>query len=62
MIYLMGQKLVGQNCRNFGLVSKILSEEIFCLTMRYKKSLTYQICEYANFNSSSEGTQLIVVQ
>ena len=30
--YLIGQKFVGQNCRNFGLVSKILSNEKFCLS------------------------------
>ena len=30
MSYLIGQKFVGQNCRNFGLVSKILSDEKFC--------------------------------
>ena len=28
--YLIGQKIVGQNSRNFGLVSKILSDEKFC--------------------------------
>ena len=28
--YLIGQKFVGQNCRNFDLVSKILSDEKFC--------------------------------
>ena len=28
--YLIGQKFVGQKCRNFSLVSKILSDERFC--------------------------------
>ena len=28
--YLIGQKFVGQKCRNFSLVSKILSDEEFC--------------------------------
>jgi len=28
--YLIGQKFVGQKCRNFSLVSKILSDETFC--------------------------------
>ena len=28
--YLIGQKFVGQKCRNFSLVSKILSDEKFC--------------------------------
>ena len=28
--YLIRQKFVGQNCRNFGLVSKIFSDEKFC--------------------------------
>ena len=28
--YLIGQKFVGQNCRNFDLVSKVLSDEKFC--------------------------------
>ena len=30
--YLIGQKFVGQNCRNFDLVSKILSDEKFSPT------------------------------
>ena len=29
-VYLIGQKFVGQNCRNFCLVSKILSDKKFC--------------------------------
>ena len=33
MNYLIGQKFVGQNFRNFGLVSKILSEEKFCTSI-----------------------------
>ena len=40
MNYLIGQKFVGQNCRNFSLVSKILSDEKFCsskiLIFQYK--------------------------
>ena len=28
-VYLIGQKFVGQKCRNFSLVSKILSDETF---------------------------------
>ena len=28
--YLIGQKFVGQKCRNFSLVSKVLSDETFC--------------------------------
>ena len=30
LVYLIGQKFFGQNCRNFGLVSKLLSDEKFC--------------------------------
>ena len=30
MTYNIGQKFVGQKCRNFSLVSKILSDEPFC--------------------------------
>ena len=44
--YLMGQKFVGQNCRNFGLVSKILPDEIFCPS----KILSYEILSDKVFN------------
>ena len=36
ILYLIGQKFVGQNCRNFDLVSKVLSNEKFCPIFQYK--------------------------
>ena len=43
MIYLIGQKLVSQNRRNFGLVSKILSDEILSDKVIYRREKTRQI-------------------
>ena len=46
--YLIGQKIVGQKCRNFGLVSKILSDENFCPSkIQYK-------CHTNDISSSKE--------
>ena len=40
-LYLIGQKFVGQNCRNFGLLSEILSVENFvqCFNTKVRQKL-----------------------
>ena len=47
--YLIGQKFVGQICRNFGLMSKIVSDLIFCpkkiLSNEILSDKAFYICE-----------------
>ena len=51
-VYLIRQKFVGNNCRNFGLVSKILSNERFCPS---------KFCPIFQYKSEAKSDKIIEI-